>query len=124
MKILSRILFCVFNVFMCETRQVGEKFRNRSLKFPGLISGCTMDWFSKWPKDALVAVSSHFLKQFAIASSSEVKEQLIEMMGSVHDGVADSCVMYFQRFVLHQFVVHNGQQSQNKLSYSLNIHRE
>ncbi|XP_049799902.1 dynein axonemal heavy chain 8-like [Schistocerca nitens] len=83
---------------------VGEKFRSRALKFPGLISGCTMDWFSRWPRDALVAVSNHFLKEFYIVCSPNVKQQLIEVMGDVHDGVADICIQYYERFRRQTYV--------------------
>jgi len=36
---------------------VGNKFRERSQKFPSLFSQCAIDQFLSWPEDALVNVS-------------------------------------------------------------------
>lgn len=84
------------HVVLCFS-PVGEKFRNRALKFPGLISGCTINWFFRWPKDALIAVSSYFLSNFSIVSTAEVKQELILVMGEIHDNAAIACNQYFDR---------------------------
>ena len=62
---------------------VGEKFRTRALKFPALFSGCTIDWFQRWPKEALQAVATHYLAQFDILCTPQVKSTLMNTMGQI-----------------------------------------
>ncbi|KAG5338491.1 DYH8 protein, partial [Acromyrmex heyeri] len=77
---------------------ISAKFRSRSLKFPALVSGCTINWFWRWPRDALYAVSEHFLTTYEVICSPEVKQELIQVMGDIQDHVNDTCVEYFDRF--------------------------
>lgn len=77
---------------------MGEKFRNRALRFPALISGCTIDWFQPWPKDALVLVAKHFLADYEIECTPEVKGELVNALGSIQDIVSHTSQEYFQRY--------------------------
>ena len=85
------------HVVLCFS-PIGETFRQRVLKFPALISGCVIDWFQPWPREALVAVASHFMSNFSMNCTNEGKRNLYRTMASVQDSVAQACVSYFQRF--------------------------
>lgn len=77
---------------------VGETFRRKIVKFPALISGCIIDWFQPWPRDALIMVAEHFLSDFEIACSVDVKMDLVRALGTIQDGVSETSIDYFQRF--------------------------
>eukprot|EP00043_Microstomoeca_roanoka_P013217 m.129292 g.129292 ORF g.129292 m.129292 type:complete len:4796 (-) comp15694_c0_seq1:72-14459(-) len=91
------------HVVLCFS-PVSDKFRTRALKFPSIFGGTNMDWFMAWPRDALVAVADHFLRDFPVVCSSEVKQAMVETMGVVQDDVGHACQEYFQRFRRQTYV--------------------
>ena len=76
---------------------VSAKFPERARKFPGIIAGCTIDWFLAWPPEALIAVSSGYIQDMNLDCTDEVKAQVINHMGMAHKIVMDSCEEYFQK---------------------------
>jgi dynein heavy chain len=69
-------------------------FPVRAMKFPGLISGPTIDWFLAWPEEALIAVSQGFLRDYRINCTPSTKEALMVHMSSVHAIVTNLCEEY------------------------------
>lgn len=53
------------HVVLCFS-PVGDAFRTRCRRFPGLINCTQIDLFRPWPRDALVKVSLWFLEDMAL----------------------------------------------------------
>jgi dynein heavy chain len=62
---------------------VGETFRVRARRFPGLINCTAIDFFHPWSRDALVNVSGRFLSELELGGH-EVNENVAHHMGEVH----------------------------------------
>ena len=58
-------------------------------KFPGLISGPTIDWFLPWPEEALVAVAHGLVADFPMDCPADIKGCLMTHMGVVHRMVTE-----------------------------------
>lgn len=84
------------HVVLCMS-PLNAKFAERARKFPGLISGPTIDWFLPWPEDALIAVSKGFIQDYPMECDATTKLALMTHMGMVHRIVTDLCEEYFQK---------------------------
>ena len=52
---------------------VGDQFRFRARKFPGIINCTSMDWFHDWPRNALIDVAKRFLAEIDFPTE-EIRE--------------------------------------------------
>jgi len=70
---------------------IGETFRSRLRMFPSLVNCCTIDWFSEWPRDALLSVATDKLTNLRMisveteAQIEETKDQEIKLKESVNN---------------------------------------
>ncbi|KAG2490029.1 hypothetical protein HYH03_011494 [Edaphochlamys debaryana] len=86
----------LYNFFVQEVRRnmhivlsfspVGDSFRERLRKFPSLVNCTTIDWFTKWPKDALHTVAQNFLANL-VGIEERVSAQLPGLCVMFHQSV-------------------------------------
>lgn len=73
---------------------VGDTLRVRCRMFPSLVNCCTLDWFSRWPEEALLYVSSEFLKELELPTE-DCRQALSEMCMTIHTSVEDTSDQFF-----------------------------
>lgn len=68
---------------------VGDAFRFRARKFPGIINSTSMDWFHEWPRDALIGVAMRFLQEVELPTD-DIRENIAVHMSEVHLSIAEA----------------------------------
>ncbi|XP_022832877.1 dynein heavy chain 6, axonemal [Spodoptera litura] len=63
---------------------VGEAFRRRCRMFPSLVNCCTIDWFTKWPPEALLSVAKQCLQPLG---NQELVDLISTMCVTMHQDV-------------------------------------
>lgn len=62
---------------------VGDAFRFRARKFPGIINCTSIDWFHDWPRNALIDVANRFLSEIDFPND-DIRFQVGQHMADVH----------------------------------------
>ena len=61
---------------------IGTTLRERIRNFPSLVNCCTINWFTKWPAEALEAVADRFLQEEELEQSE--KNAIIKVCQKMH----------------------------------------
>uniref|UniRef100_A0A8W7PBK8 Dynein heavy chain AAA module D4 domain-containing protein n=2 Tax=gambiae species complex TaxID=44542 RepID=A0A8W7PBK8_ANOCL len=88
------------HVIMCMS-PVGDTFRGRCRMFPSLVNCCTIDWFVKWPAEALRSVAIGSLKD---VSDNEVQcKHLAQICVMIHESVESISERFYREMRRHYY---------------------
>lgn len=88
------------HVVICMS-PIGDAFRRRCRMFPSLVNCCTIDWFVKWPQEALYFVAIRSLG--SIAQNDEQCENLSSICVKIHESVEAASEKYFEETRRHYY---------------------
>jgi len=90
---------------------VGDAFRTRCRNFPSLTNCCTIDWFDKWPDDALLQVAQDQFTcgddapDFSVFEADiDLTKALTEMCVEIHSSVSDFAERFFEELRRRYYV--------------------
>ena len=70
------------HIILCHS-PVGNALRVRCREFPSLINCTTIDWYTKWPKEALTSVAKQFLQDEDL-HTDDIKAAMCDMCAELH----------------------------------------
>uniref|UniRef100_A0A8C9GFK7 Dynein heavy chain n=1 Tax=Piliocolobus tephrosceles TaxID=591936 RepID=A0A8C9GFK7_9PRIM len=91
------------HIFLCFS-PIHKEFALRYQQFPCIYNCVTINWFLKWPIEALVNVSTAYLDNFKIDIEEELKPDFYSLFAIVHKKVSETCDVYKERIKRNTYV--------------------
>lgn len=88
------------HVIICMS-PVGDAFRRRCRMFPSLVNCCTIDWYFKWPPEALYSVAVGSLS--AIAENDDQGVNLAKICVIMHEDVEVTAERFYNEMRRHYY---------------------
>ncbi|XP_047126546.1 dynein axonemal heavy chain 6 isoform X3 [Hydra vulgaris] len=89
------------HIVLCMS-PVGEAFRKRCRMFPSLVNCCTIDWFTEWPREALLSVSTSFFEEVELGNQ-DIKKGICEMCVEIHSSVSLTASRFYKELKRHYY---------------------
>lgn len=117
----------IFNFFINRVRAnlhiiicmspVGDAFRRRCRMFPSLVNCCTIDWFVKWPPEALYSVAFGSLAD--VSENEEQNNNLAKICVAMHESVEEASENLYKWHRRHYYTTPSSYLELLKLYHSL-----
>ncbi|XP_051799543.1 dynein axonemal heavy chain 2 isoform X2 [Acanthochromis polyacanthus] len=91
------------HIVLCMS-PVGEAFRKRILQYPALVNCTTIDWFSEWPKDALLEVAERYLDRLDLGSLEGIQTKVASVFVTTHQSVERASQRMKSQLKRHNYV--------------------
>ncbi|XP_011804361.1 PREDICTED: dynein heavy chain 14, axonemal-like, partial [Colobus angolensis palliatus] len=96
LSLFQKRIYKNLHIFMIMSPE-GPSFRQNCRVYPSMISSCTIDWYERWPEEALLIVANSFLKEKVNFENREnLKEKLAPTCVQIHKSMKDLNRKYFE----------------------------
>lgn len=96
------------HIVLCMS-PIGDKFRDRLQQFPSLVSTMTLDWFDRWPADALLKMAQRHLHGLSFGGAASggtagLEAGLARLCVAMHNEVEKQTMLFKMAHSRHVYV--------------------
>ncbi|KAL6037086.1 hypothetical protein STEG23_030201, partial [Scotinomys teguina] len=83
----------------------GPNFRQNCRVYPSMITSCTIDWYQRWPDEALLVVANSYLgEKLSIENKENMVKQFASVCTKIHKSMKDLSTKYFEDTGRHYYI--------------------